>query len=281
MARVKGDDGLIADDVGFWAEEKHRYLTRYISISKAARKKFLSGFQRAGVGSPGGATFVDLFCGTGRSRIRENGKWSDGSAVAAWKQSVTDGSPFSHVFIADRDEEAVRACEARLRAAGASVTAYVGEASDAVQQLGATSTPYGLNLVFLDPYNLDLDFSIIERLAKIRRIDMMIHLNQMDMQRNLISLVEDQRENRLDRFAPGWRDVVNLAAPRAAIEAQLYEFWRDKVRALGGPRTSADQKLITGSQNQPLYWLVLVAAHELAHEFWSESLCDGQPSLFA
>lgn len=38
MARIAGDDGLIADDVGPWAEQKHHYLTRYISISRAARK---------------------------------------------------------------------------------------------------------------------------------------------------------------------------------------------------------------------------------------------------
>lgn len=280
MARVKGDDGLIADDVGYWAEEKHRYLTRYISISRAARKKFLSDFQHAGVRAPGGATFVDLFCGTGRSRIRENGKWSDGSAVAAWIQSVRDGAPFSNVFIADRDEEAVKACEARLKAAGAPVETFIGDACDAARALGPTRTPYGLNLVFLDPYNLDLDFTIIEHLSKITRVDMMIHLNQMDMQRNLISLVEDETENRLDRFAPGWRDVINRSAPRATIEAQVYEYWRTKVRALGDAETSTDQKLITGSQNQPLYWLVLVAAHKLAHKFWSESLSDGQAALF-
>lgn len=279
MARVEGDDGLIADDVGYWAEEKHRYLTRYISISRAARKKFLSGFQRAGVSFPGGASFVDLFCGTGRSLVRETGRWIDGSTVAAWKQSVSDGSPFSHVFIADRDEAAVNACEARLKAAGARVTAFVGDATQAVEQLGATPTPHGLNLVFLDPYNLDLDFSIIERLAKIKRVDMMIHLNQMDMQRNIVSLVEDPKENRLDRFVPGWRNVINRAAPRATIEKQVYDLWRDKVRALG-PWPSADQKLITGSQKQALYWLVLAAKHELAHEFWAESLSDGQDTLF-
>lgn len=130
------------------------------------------------------------------------------------------------------------------------------------------------------PTMIDLDFTIIEHLSKITRVDMMIHLNQMDMQRNLISLVEDETENRLDRFAPGWRDVINRSAPRATIEAQVYEYWRTKVRALGDAETSTDQKLITGSQNQPLYWLVLVAAHKLAHKFWSESLSDGQAALF-
>lgn len=192
---------------------------------------------------------------------------------------MKDGSPFSHVFVSDRDEAAVLACEARLKAAGAPVVSFVGDATEAVNVLGRTSTPYGLNFVFLDPYNLDLDFKIIESLSRIKRMDMMIHLNQMDMQRNLVSMVKDLEENRLDRFAPGWRAVVNPEAPRATIETQVYEFWRDKVRALGS-RPSVDQKLITGTQNQPLYWLALAASHELAHEFWSESISDGQSNLF-
>jgi len=41
MARIKGDDGLIADDIGPWALEKHKYLCRYIDISRATRKKYL------------------------------------------------------------------------------------------------------------------------------------------------------------------------------------------------------------------------------------------------
>ncbi|PUE08694.1 hypothetical protein B9Z51_07020 [Limnohabitans sp. T6-5] len=273
MARVPGDDGLIADDVGYWATEKHDYLVRYISISRAARKRYLPPK------GPGGATFIDLFCGTGRSQVRDTGAWIDGSAVAAWKQSVKDEAPFTNVIIADKDPEALYACQERLKRLGAPVTCYVNEAAAVARQIGQTPTPYGLNLAFLDPYSLDLDFSIIQSFATVKRMDMMIHLNQMDMQRNLMSLASDSDQTRLDRFVPGWRDSVPRSGQRAAFERRIYEYWREKVRKLG-PWPSAQQKLITASSNQPLYWLVLAASHELAHKFWGESLDDGQSELF-
>lgn len=273
MARVPGDDGLIADDVGYWASQKHDYLIRYIAISRAARKRFLSP-----KGS-GGASFIDLFCGTGRSQIRETGAWIDGSAVAAWKQSVKDQAPFTNVIIADKDPEALQACEQRLRRLGAPVTSYAQEATIAARLIGPTPTPYGLNLAFLDPYSLDLDFSIIECFAAVKRMDMMIHLNQMDMQRNLMSLAAESDLTRLDRFVPGWREAVTRSGQRLIFEQRIYEYWREKVRKLG-PWPSAQQKLITASGNQPLYWLALAATHELAHKFWGESLDDGQSQLF-
>ena len=41
MGLINGDDGLIADEVGFWTKEKHSYLKRYLDISRATRKKFI------------------------------------------------------------------------------------------------------------------------------------------------------------------------------------------------------------------------------------------------
>ena len=55
---LMGDDGLIANNfVGNWAIEKHSYLTRYLDISRSVRNKFV--YQA-------GATYIDLFCATGR-----------------------------------------------------------------------------------------------------------------------------------------------------------------------------------------------------------------------
>src|ERR1700676_5230113 len=100
---ITGDDGLPAEEVGSWAKEKHNYVRRYVDISRAARKKFLG---------PGkaGATFIDLFSGPGRARIRETGEWIDGSAVAAWKIAQSSGSGFSEMLVSDIDDERRGAC---------------------------------------------------------------------------------------------------------------------------------------------------------------------------
>ena len=70
-------DGLLADDVGPWANQKHELLRRYISLSAKARNKFNSP-------SDAGATFTDLFCGPGRAKIRDTTTWIDGSAQGSY-----------------------------------------------------------------------------------------------------------------------------------------------------------------------------------------------------
>jgi three-Cys-motif partner protein len=102
-ALIEGDDGLLAEEVGAWTLEKHNYLQRYLAISGGARKKFL-GERKAG------ATFIDLFCGTGRARVRETGQWIDGSALAAWRISREGNAGFSEIFVSDIDERRRHAC---------------------------------------------------------------------------------------------------------------------------------------------------------------------------
>jgi three-Cys-motif partner protein len=258
---VPGDDGLPAEEVGAWILDKHNYLRRYVDISRGARKKFL-GARKAG------ATFIDLFSGTGRARIRETGQWIDGSAVAAWRMAQEGGAAFSEVLIADIDEERRRACAERLRRLAAPVRELAGSAIEAAKEAVATVNPHGLHFAFLDPYNLgELDFSIIQTLSKLKRIDMLIHVSAMDLQRNLgrnVAAVAGV----FDTFAPGWRNAVNINASQQEIRRQVFEYWRDQVFALG-TGTANDVRLITGENNQRLYWLLLAAKHELARKFWN------------
>jgi len=254
-----GDDGLIADEVGEWAKEKHSYLTRYIDISHGARQRFIG---------PGkaGATYFDPFCATGRSKVRGTGEWIDGSAVAAWKASVASGAPFTQVFISDIDQACVDACTARLKKLNAPVTAICADAVSAVPQMISGVNNLGLHLALLDPYNLELDFRIIQGLSALKRVDLVIHLSAMDLQRNLANNLKGD-ESAFDVLAPGWRDSIDLAASKQTIRAAVIEYWRGKVAALG-KWPSATQRLITGEKHQPLYWLLLASGHQLAQKFW-------------
>lgn len=273
MTLVEGDDWLPANDVGIWVKEKHRYLCRYLDISREARKKFL-GERRAG------ATYFDLFCGSGRSQIRETGKWVDGSAVAAWKISRDGGAPFSTLYISDINKESLDACVTRLRQLEAPVVPIHAGAIDAVQQMVASVNRYGLHFAFIDPYDLkSLDFKIIRALATLKRIDMLIHVSVMDLQRNLLNYL-GAPESPLDAFAPAWRDQVDTVGPQATVRQRIIEYWRNQVAGLG-VWPSTDQRLVTGEKNQPLYHLLLAARHELAHTFWSTAANpEGQGQLF-
>lgn len=266
---IDGDDGLPAEDVGAWAKEKHEYLCRYVDISRAVRSGWLG---------PGkaGATFIDLFCGPGRCKVRETGEWIDGGAVAAWKKSLEGGAPFTQVFIGDIDEQRREAAAKRLRQLGAPVVEVAGSAAHAVQKVVPRLNPYGLHFAFLDPFNLEaLDFGIIRTLSTLERIDILVHVNQMDLQRNLVTNAVSE-ESAFDVFAPGWRNKVDIARGQQEVRQQVFQYWRDMVASLG-VWPSTEMKLIRGSKNQPLYWLLLAAKHELAHKFWAAaSNLDGQ-----
>ncbi|HTO65225.1 MAG TPA: three-Cys-motif partner protein TcmP [Bradyrhizobium sp.] len=270
---VEGDDGLEVEEVGRWAKSKIDSLCRYIDISRAVRAKWL------GPGK-GGATYVELFCGPGRSKIKWTGEFIDGSCVAAWKASVASGSPFTEVCVADADDYRRSLAVQRLKAAGAPVFGIDGDATTASRKIRELLKQRSLHFVFIDPYNLGaFDFSVIETFAGLRYIDTLVHISKMDLQRDTGMNIAAQR-SAFDHFAPEWRSAVNVNQKHAAVRREVFEFWRKKVEALGISASTAMQ-LITGDQGQHLYWLTLVARHDLAHRFWKvASNSSGQRGLF-
>ncbi|OBQ90045.1 three-Cys-motif partner protein TcmP [Mesorhizobium sp. AA23] len=269
---VEGDDGLPVEEVGAWSKEKIALLCKYVSISRAVRAKWIG---------PGkaGATYIDLFCGPGRSKIRRTGEFIEGGCVAAWNESVRSKTPFSSVYIADADPDRLEFARRRLSLAGAPVEAFHGEAVDTAKTIRAKLDQYALHFAFVDPYNLGaFDFSVIETLSKRKRIDMMVHISKMDLQRNTGLNVRAQK-SAFDKFVPGWRLVVDTNQPFTTVRRAVFDLWKAKVIKLG-MAASTDMQLITGSRGQHLYWLTLAARHELALAFWKAATDSGQGRLF-
>lgn len=266
-------DGMITDPVGEQVQMKHELLRKYIAITAPTRKMFI------GKGKAG-ATFIDLFCGSGRSRIRDTDTWKDGSAQVAWSESVVTGSPFTQMFVADIRENARNACLERLVRDGAPAKALVGTALEAVEQIISSLHPNALHVVFIDPYSLRaLDFRILEKLSKLKRVDLVIHVSVMDLQRNLDKNLTSP-DSDLDYFCPGWRSVIDTKSGKFDTRSQIIDFWRKKVRSLG-IGASTQMRLISGAGGQRLYWLLIAAKHELAERLWKVvTNTDGQGELF-
>jgi three-Cys-motif partner protein len=255
-------DGLAVDEVGAWVKDKHDRLRKYIDISRATRRKFVEG--------SGGATYIDLYCGTGRAVIRETGESVDGSPLVAFKCASEGGVPFSEVHIADISRESCHAAEQRLRATGVSPQIYVGDADSTAVQIVSKLNPYGLHFVFLDPFSLQaLPFSVIETFSRLKRVDLLIHVSAQDLQRNF-DIYATTNDGPLDKFAPGWRNEIDLKQTQPATRAAYMAYWASKVEALGLPPAKHAELISGTTKNQRLYWLVLVSRHELAKEFWDK-----------
>jgi len=261
---IIGDDGLPASLVGIQAKKKHRFLSVYLDTSRFVRRGFLG---------PGkaGATFIDLFCGPGRSKIRDTGEWVDGSAVTAWRISQKSKTPFSAVYVADQNDECRKAAVDRLKSLGAPVHEIEGDALVAAWAIRKHLNPAGLHFAFIDPFNLEsLDFQIFQALSSLKRIDLLVHVSAMDIRRNLGNRHLSD-ESAFDVFAPGWRNHVDVQRAHLEIRRRVVEYWRNLIAGLG-ISPSITMEPITGAGNQLLYWLVLAAKNELALKFWEAAL---------
>ena len=257
-------DGLPASEVGAWTAEKHERLRKYVDASHGARRAFAS------------RSYVDLYCGPGRSWIRETGVFIDGSPLVACDSAGKHGDQFTEILIADAKADYIRAAESRLRARNAKVQTFHGVAHVVVDQVIAALNPYGLHFAFLDPYNLsDLPFSVIRQLASVKRMDLLIHVSAMDLKRDLHNYIRPDGPGDLEQFAPGWRQNVNTKQRQDLVRQGIFDYWRSLIRGLG---TSPNDciEVVENSRSSDLYWLVFVARHELAHKLW-EAIANVTP----
>jgi three-Cys-motif partner protein len=137
--RPDPNDGLIAMPVGDWARDKHALEKLYIEISREVRRKFI------GKGKAG-ATFIDLYSGSGRSYIKRTDIFIDGSPLVGWRASVDCKVPFTGIHINDNDAQLLYAAYARLKKVGTPVSRYSGEANQVAAKLAAELNPYGVHL---------------------------------------------------------------------------------------------------------------------------------------
>jgi three-Cys-motif partner protein len=256
---TQGDDGLLVEKVGSWAVEKLKLVTDYVYASGGARKGFLGT----------GAAYIDPFCGSGRSLIRGTTTFIDGSPIAAFKRALQSPGRFTSINVSDGDEELLAVTTERLRILDAPVRPVPGPASDALPKIIQSLNRNGLHLAFLDPYNLAaLSFDLFEQLAKLKNIDVIAHVSVSDLQRNA-GRYADKDYDQFDKFAPDWRSKVSTEMNKEAFRAAILKYWSDQVTALGLPQAK-HWELIRGDQGQRLYWLILLARHELAHGLWAK-----------
>jgi three-Cys-motif partner protein len=254
-------DKLIVDEVGPWSADKHERLRRYIDISRGARAKYVPPR------GTGGAAYIELFSGPGKSRIRDTTKIVPASPLVAYAAAKASNVRFSAIYLNDLDFYKSAAVDKRIRAVGGAAVCFAKPADAAIDDILSALNPTGLHFAFLDPYNLEqLPFRIIEKLARLPRVDMLIHVSVLDLQRNLDRYSVEGGV--LDNFAPGWRYHVDVNQSIVSLRAALLAYWLQKIRNLG-TMPAQGMELVTGPGGQRLYWLVFVSAHELAQKLWN------------
>jgi three-Cys-motif partner protein len=167
----------------------------------------------------------------------------------------------------------------RLRELGCDAQITEGPASAALPRIVGGLNPSGLHFALLDPHNLGtLSFDLFQTLAKLQRIDVIVHVSLSDLQRNA-DRYTSAAHAQFDKFAPGWRDVIKTDMNQTSLRAAILDYWTEKLVSLGLPRAKHCE-LIKGSQGQRLYWLMFLARHPLPHSFWERITSRAQSPEF-
>jgi three-Cys-motif partner protein len=257
--------------VGRWVQDKHYYLERYIEATRAVRAKYL----RPEGGRPaGGAAFIDLFAGPGRSRIRESGMIIPGSPLVALAHAK---APFTTVILCELEGENIQALESRTVADKDRVRIVHGDCNFVIGYVTAQIPRYGLNVALLDPFSVDqLRFATIAALAQFKRMDLIIHFPTMDLKRNV-----GRDHGRVERFLGGSGEEDRIRTPADVV--RRIETLRTNLAAFGYTGEQVRSMAIKNNKKNVLYHLVFASKNRRGDAIWNDIVkreSGGQGNLF-
>ena len=258
---VLGEDNLPVQCVGPWVEDKYFYLERYLNASCEVRRKF---------SDKSNAVFIDLFTGPGKCVIKDSCVEINAGVLRALNR---EEAQFNETFLFDISKNNIAALEKRIDP-GYNRHIRHGDSNVLTHQLvdNLLEHPYKrYHFVFIDPFGPDgLKFKTLIELARLDRVDMLIHFPIMAIRRNWKLWVK--KENTiLDEFlgTREWRDKISSLS-RDKIFNLLINLYKKELSRIGcvfvyGLRPVS----IKNTMNAPIYDLILVSKNPLAQKIWN------------
>jgi three-Cys-motif partner protein len=258
-------DGQANQSVGNWSRRKHARLTEYLEATREVRRAYIPP-----KGS-GGAAFIDLFAGPGRVRVRDSRETEEGSALIALHHSA---APFTHVIMCDLEPSNIAALRART-AHDPRAHVIEGDCNERIDDIVALVPRNGLNLAFFDPFGATVfHWRTIQRLASVRRMDLLIHFPTGTIKRNIFNPTQPDFDAVITRMlgTDSWRERV-----RGADDAHLLiDVLREQLVTLGYAGDRVRTLSISTQDNLKLYHLVFASKSDAGTRIWeSISRHDG------
>jgi three-Cys-motif partner protein len=270
------DDGLYIPEVGGWSEDKYQLLFRYADLFATSMK---NKWVRC---------YIDLFSGSGFSRVRDTGRVIISSPLLALQVKDT----FDRYIFCDANPRCISSLEeraARLKPTADCIFLNC-DVNESVERILSNMPPYGkarkvLSFCFVDPYGMaDIKFDTIRGLAG-RFIDFLINVPTMDPTRNETVYLSTESAVVSDYLGfPSWRDIRRDGDPRIPFEFFVATLLDRQMKSIGYEYggISEDVMIRSTDRNLALYSLAFYSRRDLGGKFWglAKKYSDPQLKLF-
>ena len=257
-------DGLVAQDVGIWAEDKYALVALYATL-------FSSGMKNKW----GNRVYIDLYAAAGVSKIRGTERLVYGSPLLA----LTVKDPFDKYIFCEEDPEQFEALKIRAKRLrpDAKVQFILGDCDEKIDSIVSEVPKGSLTFCFVDPYDLGIRFSTIEKLAALRTDFLVLLALQMDAARNKFNYFAEGSTKVADMLGdPNWREHWRRAEGSGeSFPLFLADQFKKKLSLLGYRPPPPMRDIRDG--NRVLYRLGIFSRSEKAYDFWDEVLNYSTP----
>lgn len=257
------DDGLPIPEVGIWSLEKYQLLGGYCDIfTKGMRKKWKN------------LIYLDLFAGAGYSKIRENGNIVKSSPLISLSVPIK----FDKYIFCEENSSLVHALEHRVKKLfdGISVDILEGDINTIINEVKNCIPKYSkdntvLTFCFLDPFQLNLNFSTVQTLANDLVDFLILQALHMDANRNFKNYLcenNDKISNYLGKtdWRTDWEKSKLLPKDFVKFLADQYDSQMLRL----GYQQALRHPIRLPDKNVPLYYLTFYSKHKQGLDFFNK-----------
>lgn len=237
--------------------------------------------------------YIDLQAGPGKNKFRPSGEILLGSPLLA----LTTRFSFGNVFLVEMGTSEYNALVSRVEASDLrdSVKRYnedcniaVDKIVEYIKQIDSVYSPGVwpcLNLAFLDPEGLEVEWQTVEKLANLQRMDLIINFSTNGITRNAGQMVEREEDTIIDRFfgTREWRLIYEETRPKgnSEVRRELIDFYLSRLKGMGYVKTKREEKPFKNERNVQVYTMIFASKHDLGIQFWNDAVQEvSQPRLF-
>lgn len=250
------------DEIGFWSEIKLDILTKYWP-------KYTNIIRNQPY--PFSTIYIDAFAGSGKHISKSTGEFILGSPARALEVQP----PFDEYHFIDLDAAKVRSLE-NLAEARPDVKVHHGDSNSILLNKvfpRARYQDYRRALCLLDPYSLQLDWSVIQRAGEMKSVEIFLNFPIMDMNRNVLrSNPLSKKVEQMTRFwgDASWREAAFKHEPTLFGETEdikvqnweLVQAFRDRLRDVAKFKYVPDPIAMRNTQRAAVYYLFFAGNNE-------------------